>query len=232
MGYLLLSLIPLVILIAWLAGAARWAARGYVLSAALMGLGALGFIVPLFLPATGTWLQQIELPPFFETTTILGPAGRTFTATIPTERIQRYDSNGRFETGWFVHSAGGMFAIGLTVDGRIAVAAARTKQVEFFNPDGSSAGQPQPCPSFGSVPSGVLRPSNCPVWGVTFVDPIQTARPGAHWQTLLLLPFWHPFVAWLLAVSGVLGIRINRASRVRLRSDSPRSSDESDLKSA
>jgi len=231
MGYLL-SLIPLLILIAWLAVAVRFVARAYVLSGVLMGLGALGFIGAAFLPATGTWLQQIELPPFFETTSILGPGGRTFTATIPTARIQRYDSNGRFETGWFVHSAGGMFAIGSTVDGRIAVAAARTKQAEFFNPDGSSAGRPQPCPWLGSVLSGVLQPSSCPVWGVTFVDPIQTARPGARWQTLMLFPLWNPFVAWLLAVSGMLGTRITGASRVRSRPDSPRSSDESDLKSA
>lgn len=221
MGYLL-SLIPLSILIAWLAAAVRWGARGYVLGGALMGLGALGFFGAFLLPMTGTWLQQIELPPFFETTSILGPGDRTFTATIPTARIQRYDGNGRFETGWFVHSAGGVFAIGVTVDGRIAVAAARTKQVEFFNPDGSSAGRPQSCAWFGSVHSGVLRPSDCPVWGVTFVDPIQTARPRAHWQTLVLFPLWHPFVAWLLAVSGLLGTRIARASGFRLRRDSPK----------
>lgn len=223
MGYFL-SLIPILILIVWLVGAVRWAARGHVLGGALMGLGALGFIGAFLLPATGTLLQQIELPPFFETTSILGPGGRTFTATIPTARIQRYDSNGRFETGWFVHSAGGMFAIGLTVDGRIAVAAARTKQVEFFNPDGSAAGRPQPCAGFGSVQSGVLRSSDCPVWGVTFADPIQTKHPGAHWQTLVLVPLWHPFVAWLLAVLGVLAIRIN-APRVRVQPDVPESSD-------
>ncbi|MBR0835298.1 hypothetical protein JQ612_19105 [Bradyrhizobium manausense] len=224
MGFFL-SLIPLLILIVWLVGAVRWATRGHVLGGALMGLGALGFFGAFLLPATGTWLQRIELPPFFETTSILGPGGRTFTATIPTARIQRYDSNGRFETGWFVHSAGGMFAIGHTVDGRIAVAAARTKQVEFFNPDGSAAGRPEPCARFGSVQSGVLRPSDCPVWGVTFADPIQATHPGAHWQTLVLVPLWHPFVAWLLAVLGVLATWINGAPRVRVQPDVPKSND-------
>lgn len=220
MGYFL-SLIPILILIAWLVGAVRWVTRGHLLGGALMGLGALGFVGAFLLPAAGAWLQQIELPPFFETTSILGPGGRTFTATIPTARIQRYDSNGRFETGWFVHSAGGIFRIGLTVDGRIAVASARTKQVEFFNSDGSASGRPQPCAWFGGVQSGVLQPSDCPVWGVTFVNPTQTTGPGAHWQTLVLFPLWHPFVAWLLAVLGMLAIRIIGAPRVRVQSEVP-----------
>ena len=134
--------IPLVCLICFLAAAVRLASRGHALCGALIGLGALGFSGASLLQATGTWLRYVELPPFFQTTTIVGPGDRTFTATIPLARIQRYDSNGRFEDGWFVDSVGGIFAIGLTEDGRIAVAAARTKRVEFFNPDGSSAGPP------------------------------------------------------------------------------------------
>ena len=120
-------LVPIVFLIVLWAGAVRLAFRGQALCGALIGLGTLGFFGAFMLPATGTWLQDVELPPFFETTSIIGPGGRTFAATIPLSRIQRYDGDGRFETGWFVHSAGGRFAIGLTADGRIAVAAFRTK---------------------------------------------------------------------------------------------------------
>ncbi|QPF84503.1 hypothetical protein IC762_33700 [Bradyrhizobium genosp. L] len=217
MGYLF-GLIPLFVLIVWLVGAVRLASRGHVLCGVLVGIGILGFVAPLFLPLTGAWLQQIELPASFETTSILGPGDRTFTATIPTARVQRY-IDGRFETGWFVHSAGGMFSIGLTADGRIAIAAARTKQIEFFNPDGSSAGAPQSCIWSGSHNDGVLRPSDCWVNGVVFLDPVQTGHPGMHWATLVLFPLWHPFVAWLLAGAGLLGAKITSEPRVRVQTD-------------
>src|SRR5215831_18999665 len=197
--------VPLVFLIVFSAAAVRLASRGHPVCGALIGLGAFGFLGAPLLPATGTWLRYVELPPFFETTTIVGPGDRTFTATIPLARVQRYDSNGRFEDGWFVDSIGGIFAIGLTEDGRIAVAAARTKRVEFFNPDGSSAGPPQPFTWSGGSMNGVLRPSNCRVEGVSFADPIQVRHPEAHWTTLVLFPLWNPFVAWLLAVLGMLG---------------------------
>src|SRR5262244_2120168 len=91
--------IPLVCLIGILAAVVRLASRGHALCGALIGLGALGFFGASLLPATGTWLRYVELPPFFQTTTIVGPGDRTFTATIPLARVQRYDSNGRFEDG-------------------------------------------------------------------------------------------------------------------------------------
>ncbi|MBO0884731.1 MAG: hypothetical protein J2P17_31240 [Mycobacterium sp.] len=153
-------------------------------------------------------MRNVELPPFFQTTSIVGPEGRTFAATIPLARIQRYDSDGRFEAGWFLDSAGGTFAIGLTADGRIAVAAARTKRVEFFNPDGSSAGPPRPFTRSGGLMNGMLRPSNCWVEGVAFADPIQAGHPRPHWATVVLFPLWSPFVAWLLIAAGALGTRV------------------------
>jgi hypothetical protein len=166
-------------------------------------------------PGCDTW----NCRRFSKTTSIVGPGGRTFAATIPLARIQRYDSDGRFEAGWFVDSIGGTFAIGLTADWRIAVAAARTKRVEFFNSGGSS-GPPQPFTRFDGFVNGVLRPyncwvdvlrpSNCQVDGVAFADPIQVGHPGAHWATLVLFPLWHPFVVWLLVASGMVGICVKR----------------------
>lgn len=202
--------IPLVFLIVFLANAVRLALRGHLLCGALVGLGALGFFGAALLPTTGVWLRSVELPPFFETSSIVGPEGRTFTATIPLARIQRYDGNGHFETGWFVDSAGGAFSIGMTVDGRIAVAAARTKRVEFFNPDGSSVGPPRPFISSGGLTNGVLRPSNGWIEGVAIADPIQVRNPGVHWSTLMLFPLWNPFVAWLLVVLGMVGMWATR----------------------
>jgi hypothetical protein len=199
------ALIPLLILIVWLISAIRLASRGHLICGMLMGVGILGFFGPVLLPLSGTWLNHIELPPFHETTSIVGPGDRTFTATISLARVQRYDGNGQFETGWFVDNAGGHFAIGLTVDGRIAIASARTKRVEFFNPDGSSAGSPQPCAGSDGSNRSLLLPSNCRVQGVTFLEPSQAKSPPAHWTTLLLFPLWHPSIAWLLGALGLVG---------------------------
>jgi hypothetical protein len=206
----------LVIVIA-LSGTVVWLTyRNHPVCGAFIGLGVLGFFGAALLPAAGIWLQHVELPPFFETTSIVGSEGKTFTATIPLARIQRYDSNGRFETGWFVNSAGGIFAIGLTRTGQVAVAAARTKQVEFFNPDGSSAGPPRPFIWSGGFTGGrmegVLQPSDCWVEGVTFVNPIRAEGPKAHWGTLVMFPLWHPFVSWLLFAAGTLAIRLQKPS--------------------
>jgi hypothetical protein len=216
-----MTLLPLLFLIIFLGTAARAAYRGQPLSGALIGLGALGFFGAALAPAAGTRLQNVELPVVFDTTTIVGPGGKIFTATAPMARIQRYDREGRFETGWFVDSAGGIFAIGLTADGRIAVASTRTKQVEFFDTDGSPTGPPRPFMTSGGTLDGVLRPSNFQVEGVTFVDPTEVDHPAAHWTTLVLFPLWHPFIAWLLVAAGMGVAWLNR--RKNEPASSPRS---------
>jgi hypothetical protein len=58
--------------------------------------------------------------------------------------------------------------------------------------------------------NGVLRPSNCRVEGVVFVDPIQVRNPWAHWTTLMLFPLSDPLVAWLLGVLGFVGVLAKR----------------------
>lgn len=119
-----------------LAAAARLVWKGKLFSGVLLALGTLGWFAPLLLPAAGNRLRHVELPAFYETATIVGPSGRTFAFTQHLSRLQRYDLAGRFEAGWFVASAGGKVAIGVTTDGKIAVAAWRPRHVEFFNPDG------------------------------------------------------------------------------------------------
>src|SRR5215813_1463451 len=128
----------------FLAGAARLVWKGHMFSAVLLALGAFGFFAPIILLAAGDRLRHVELPAFYETPTIVGPAGRTFALAQNLSRLQRYDLAGRFEEGWFVHSAAGQVAIGVTTDGKIAVAAVRTRHVQFFNPDGSPAGPLKP----------------------------------------------------------------------------------------
>ena len=189
--------------------------KGHLFSGLLLAVGTLGWFAPLILPAAENRLRHIELPAFYETTTIAGPAGQTFALTQHLARLQRYDLAGRFEAGWFVGSRGGKVSIGVTTDGKIAVAAARTRRVEFFNPDGSPAGPPRPFTRESeNLMSEYLQPSEYRVEGVTFETPSAAKNPSVRWNTLVLLPLWSPVVAWVLLACGIVGAII--ATRGRL----------------
>ena len=188
----------------FLAAAAWLLWKGHMFSGVLLALGTLGWFAPAFLLAAGNRLRHVELPAFYETATIVGPAGRTFAFTQHLSRLQRYDLAGRFEVGWFVDSAGGKVAIGVTTDGKIAVAAVRTRRVEFFNQDGSFAGPSRPFTRDPKNWSDYLQPSEVRVDGVTFETPTVAKNPSVRWNTLLLFPLWGPEVAWFLGACGLL----------------------------
>ncbi|HEY1244181.1 MAG TPA: hypothetical protein VGF29_05050 [Hyphomicrobiaceae bacterium] len=209
---------PILISIAWLtfcvAIVVQLVRRGHVLSGALFALGASGFgVVPvIILPAMGSLLDGVELPAYFGTTTIVGPRGKRYALIRDLSRVQRYDKAGRFEKGWFV-GGGGWVEIGLTTDDKIAVLVWRPRQVEMFNPDGSPAGQPISFPTLAKVatrrdylcPSeNLLCPSEYLIEGVSLQNPTPVNNPGFRWNTLLLLPLWHPIVAWLLLACGIV----------------------------
>lgn len=205
--------ISLALLIFFLIGSAHSVFRGHPFCGALIALGSLGFLGSFALPAAGDWLRHVELPQLsFGTTSIAGLDGRIFAATGSLSRIQSYDDNGHFEIGWFVDNQGGVFAIGLTTSGQIAVAAQRTKKIEFFNTDGSLAGPPQPFTWSDGPVTGLLRPANIQVEGVSFAEPIQVSHPKQPWLALILFPLWNPFVPWFLVALGVVCIRRKRRS--------------------
>ncbi|MBB6306513.1 hypothetical protein [Xanthobacter tagetidis] len=209
-----LATLALLLLVFFWIGAYRLARGGNAISGVLVAAGSLGFFGVALVPAAGPWLQHIELPAIFWVTSISGPANKTFTTTAPLARIQRYGADGRFECGWFANTGGGVFAIGLTQDGQIAVASLRTKQVEFFNPDGSQASAPRPYTGTDAATGGVLRPSDIRVEGVSFVETSPGAHPSPRWTTLAMVPFLDPFIAWLLmALGGFWAYRKRRLSR-------------------
>jgi hypothetical protein len=200
-GFILFALM----LVVFLAVAARLVWKGNLISGVLLGFGAVGWFAPSMLPAAGDWLREVELPAFYETATVVGPDGQTFALTQHLERLQRYDLAGDFEVGWFVDSKGGRVSIGVTTGGKIAVAAARTKRVEFFNPDGSPAGPSRPYSRVSkNLMSDYLQPREYSVEGVTFQTPTPAENPSVRWNTLLLLPLWSPFVAFLLVACGIV----------------------------
>jgi hypothetical protein len=177
---------------------------------ALVVFGVLGFLGASLLPYAGTWLARVELPTFFETSTIALPDGGRMTATMPTQRVQRYGSDGHFQTGWFVDAKGGHFAIGLTTDGRVAVCTGRGRQIFFFELDGQPVGDPRACFSAPREVPKILQPADFPLGDVNLQPAVSAERPTASLVAILLVPFWHPFVAWLIALVGFLGLRFGR----------------------
>jgi hypothetical protein len=93
--------------------------------------------------------------------------------------------------------------LGLTREGAIALASTRTKDVEFFNPDGSIAAPPRAFTWGGTPMQGLLWPGKISLEGVVFAQPVQVAGPPPHVLTVLLFPFWHPLLAWALGAMGI-----------------------------
>jgi hypothetical protein len=179
-------------------------------------LGLIGCLGTFCLPAAGSWLDGVELPVFFETTTIALPDGGRLTATMPTSRVQRYGTDGRFRTGWFVHANGGGFAVGLTTDGLVAICTFRGRRIFLYDLDGRLLDQKtchRPPSGFKGLNEHILQPYIIDV-GLQPVSPI--ARPDASLLALLLVPLWHPFVPWLIfAIGCVMWQRITPIRAVR-----------------
>ncbi len=182
---------------------------GYV----LVVVGALGFFAPFYLPRAGTSLRNIELPTFFETITIVLPDGGRLTATQPTQRVQRYDRDGRFQYGWFINTGGGLFAIGLSRDGDLVVCTVRGKRTLVYDFEGKLVHE-ESCLFQPHLNMSPLEPWSFPSSAIQLqqVDPAQP--PLASWQSFALVPLWHPFVAWLMIAGGGVMLRITRADAV------------------
>jgi hypothetical protein len=170
---------------------------------ALIVFGLLGFFGTAYLPRAGALLDSVELPAFFETTTIMLPDGGRLTATMPTSRVQRYGSDGRFRTGWFVDAWGGHFAVGLTTKGLVAICTSRGRQIFLFDLDGRLLGQKACHRPPQDVGGPILQPYvGFPVSDIGLQPLGPVGRPDASLLAILLVPLWHPFVPWSIFAIG------------------------------
>jgi hypothetical protein len=176
---------------------------------ALVLVGALGFFGAFYLPHAGMRLDSVELPTFFETSTIALPDGGRLTGTMPIQRVQRYGVDGSFRNGWFVDAKGGHFAIGLTSDGKVAVCTGRGREIFLFELDGRPVGH-QACFRAPRAIPKLLQPSDFPLGEIDLQPAVSAERPRASLVAILLVPFWHPFVSWSLALVGFLVLWLGR----------------------
>ena len=179
----------------------------------LLAIGVAGFIGSFLLPYAGSWLRYVELPILFETATIALPDGGRLTATKPTQRVQRYAPDDRFQNGWFVDAKGGSFALGLTEDGLVAICLDRTRRLQLFDLEGRQISDAGRCADELAEFPMLLKPGHLGNEGVKLQEPVLIRPPKDTWFALLLVPFWHLNVAFLIGLIGALGLWLTRLPR-------------------
>jgi hypothetical protein len=129
--------------------------------------------------------SSLEWPIGWANQTLTLADGRIVATHTPSGRIQVYDRNWQFITGWNVEASGGKFHARLLPEDRIAVWTARRQRKFVFTPEGEC---------LEATPYAPEQRYNLNAPDKTgFV-------PTAWW----LLVFAHPFVGWGVAVIGGL----------------------------
>jgi hypothetical protein len=150
----------------------------------LVGIGGLAFIGPGtgLTAAAPDWL---ELPNSINASWVKLMDGRVVVANEPLSRLQVYASDGGFLRGVAMPSAGGSVSLRAEGASQVSICAARGGQKTIFDSAGDVISSGSSC-EFRNDPSSGSAP----------------VRPG--WRATLLVPLWHPIIAWLTCVVGLL----------------------------
>jgi hypothetical protein len=158
-------------------GRPNWTVVGLYL---LLALGGEGFFAQA-LCATGV----IKLPSSFQwpagyvSGVVATDDGKQIVPLTPVSRIQIYDSQWHFVTGWYVNTAGGDFKVQSSPDGVIEAFTARGRHHYSFTQDGHLIASGSYSDGFWSLPSGESRvvPTSPFLW--VFSSPIASWGIGA-----------------------------------------------------
>ena len=139
-----------------------------------------------FVPAS------VEFPVWRPETVVRTTRELTFVGLVPMGRVQVYDSGGRFLRGFFVDAGGGPFTIQPAADGRILVRSHRTGRHLY-----DDRGQPADAPT-------------------NMAEALLSEKPPAYvaWSA----PWWpmaSPFLAWVVGVVGMLGMKNGLVEKLR-----------------
>jgi hypothetical protein len=165
--------------------------RGLTIPAScLMVIGAAGFFGAVFSAVGGlNWLpNSFEWPVGCASGVITTAEGLHVVPHTPSGRIQVYNANWSFRTGWHVDAGAGAFRLLPSPNGRIEVITSRGRLHYVFDMDGrlisENTFQPE---SYGSLPEGE-----------------SVIVPTAPW----LWAFSSPGISWAVAVTGmvILGV--------------------------
>jgi hypothetical protein len=166
----------------------------------IMVLGMVCFLQPLWLHLVpDEILNRIELPNTFDAVRVTAPNGRVFVANVYSGRVQRYGPDG-FEQGFFVDWRGGVFDIGVSPPGQVLICSARAHALITYSQDGIETGPRLPCrlnaADFGRIAGAKF-----------YVSEAKVPRIAFNRLSVLLVPLWHPILAWAMAGAAVVYLR-------------------------
>jgi len=171
--------------------------RSYTITAgSLAVLGAAGFFGSALSAVGGLdWLpSSFEWPVGYTAGVISTGKGWHIVPHTPSGRVQVYDANWSYLTGWHVDAGGGIFKLLPRLDGNIDVITARGQLHYVFAVDGQLISKETYEPlSFDSFPQ---------MGESMFISTYP-------W----LLTFSHPFLSWATAVAGLLMLAIGRSGK-------------------
>lgn len=148
--------------------------------------GGLGFLAAAFAAAGGLrWLPpNFEWPVGFANNVLTTPDGRHVVPHTAMGRIQVYDPDWKFVTGWFVDAGGGTFKIAIKGQSTIEVITARRHMRYLYTIHGYV----------------VLAESYLPQSYSDFPSPGKSVAVPTHWW---LWPFTTPFFSWIIGAVGM-----------------------------
>lgn len=136
--------------------------------------------------------ETFNWPILFTDGAVKDSAGRRYIPHTAAGRIQVYDMNGNFLRGWFIDAGGGVFKLHVTSGDELEVFTARGDRHLVFDAAGRLIREGRyPGETYDALPVG----------------PACKISLGVPW---LLLPLTSPFLAWLVAGIGFVGLGITR----------------------
>jgi hypothetical protein len=175
-----------------------------ITASCLLVVGAGGFFGSALSAVGGlNWLpSSFEWPAGYAGGVVSTPEGLHVVPHTPSGRIQVYDANWTFVTGWHVDAAGGTFKLLAPAEGHIAVITARGQWQYVFDMDGRLISKNSYRPeSYGSFPE----------------EGVSVVVPTAPW----LWVFSNPVISWAVGATGmVMLIVIRLAGRREAATDS------------
>ncbi|HKW00089.1 MAG TPA: hypothetical protein VJN96_09700 [Vicinamibacterales bacterium] len=156
----------------------------------LIGLyGCVGFVAQFAAGAGGLRFipSSFEWPVLRPETMAVDSEGRTIVGLASTGRVQVYDPQGRFVTGWFVEAGGGSFKLQVTSSDQIEVFTARGERRLVYDASGTL------------VDKGTFAPT---AYEAVVTHPSTGREVRSTWP---LWPLASSLVAWSLFAFGMLG---------------------------
>ncbi len=157
---------------------------------ALAVIGGLGFLGAAFSAAGGLrWLPaDFEWPMGFANGVLTTLDGKFVVPHTTTGRIQVYDPDWKFVTGWFVNAGGGTFKLGLKGRNNIEVITARRQMRYLYTIHGSllvsETYKPLTYSDFPTSGTSVVVPTRWWLW--TFTTPFFSWIVGAVGMALIM----------------------------------------------